>query len=898
VIAQDPPAYPPADALTSDGRVVQIREVDAADAEGLDALHRRAGAEQLRSRFFTSGEGGIDREVERLTRPASDEFAAIVALEHDQIIGVASYERHRVDRHRAEFAVFVDAARHGRGIGTLLLERLADLARHGGITYLSGDILASNLAMLKVMCGLSPDGLTPPTGSVVSAGLSTAWSERDLAHIAERDRLAEQHSLTPLLEPKTVAVVGAGRDSRGIGHRILRNIIDYGFTGEIYPIHPTAETVAGQPAYASFSELPGPVDLVVVAVPAAAVTAVVDAAGRAGAHAAVIISSGFSEAGDDGAAVQRELVHRARSHGMRLVGPNCLGLINTDARIRLAASFAAEIPRPGGLALASQSGAVGIAVLHHAAAAGIGVHSFVSLGNKADVSGNDLLAYWQNDPDCRAVCLYLESFGNPRKFAHVARSVAREKPVLAVKSGRSAGGRRAGASHTAAAAAPDVAVDALFAQAGVIRTDTLGELLDAARVVVDQPLPAGNRAAIVGNAGGINVLAADSAENAGLSIPRLSPRLSSRLDGIASGAASVDNPIDLGAAASPQALRSTVDELAASGEIDAIVMVFAATGTNDVPGSIAALSLAADGCDIPMAAVVLGMTDAPTVLGTRRVPVFDLPERAIAALGHAADYAAWRRAPRGRHVDLPGIDATAARDLVTRALIDGGGWLPPDRAAALLSAYGIPAIDGRIVTGASAAVEAAGELGYPVVLKAADPALVHKTERHAVHVDLRDAAAVRAAYDGIAIALADPGPAVLVQPMVKGTVEMAAGVVHDPLFGSLVLLGMGGVNTEVLDDRVFRLLPLTDVDATGMWRALRAAPLLTGYRGSAPVDIAALEDLILRLGRLAEDVPEIAELDLNPIIAGPEGVVAVDAKLRLAALGTEVDPVARLLRAP
>jgi acyl-CoA synthetase (NDP forming) len=733
--------------------------------------------------------------------------------------------------------------------------------------------------------------------------VATTADQAALADIDARDRTAEQASLRPLLAPRSVAVVGVGRHG-GVGREVLQALIGYGFAGPVYAVNPYAERIritraqatfrpgGGEgtpaavpldlPAYPSLARLPGPAELVVIAVPADRVAGVLADAAAGGTRAAVILSAGFSEAGGDGRASEAELVRLARAAGIRLVGPNCLGVINTDPEVRLDASFAPGPPLPGGLAVASQSGAVGIAVLDHTSRSGCGISSFVSLGNKADVSGNDLIAYWYDDPATTAVALYLESFGNPRKFARVARALARRKPVLAVFSGRSAAGQRAGASHTAAAAAPAVTVDTLFAQAGVVRADHLGELIDAARMLTGQPLPAGDRLAVVGNAGGANVLAADAAEANGLRLPAT--------------VAGLDNPLDLGAGAGADGLREALAAIAGGGDVDAVLAVVAATRTNDPPAMRSVVGDIADvHPDLPVAVVMLGPGESAAV-GNRRVPVYDLPERAVRAIGHAAGYAAWRREPLGAPPDLPRVDAGRARQVVRAALASQGGWQPYDRVQEIMSRYGIPVLPARMVGDASGAVEAAGQLGYPVALKAADPGLVHKSDIGAVRLGLADAAAVRAAYRAIAAAVGQEAPPVLVQTMAQGTVELVAGIVHDPLFGSLVMTGLGGVHTDLLADRAFRLVPLTDLDAGRMWRSLRGAPLLTGYRNTPPVDTDAVEDLLLRLGRLADDLPEVAELDLNPVLVGPEGAVVVDAKLRLASAGAEPDPFLRRLR--
>jgi len=869
-------------ALSADGRIIHLRPVVPEDAAELRALYGGASDESRHLRFFSLGNTQVDAEVTRLTRPAGPEHHAVVAVD-DGIVGVASYERLGTSD-RAEFAVLVADDWHGRGIGTLLLEELTGRARRAGIREIVGDVLAHNAGMLRVVRGLAPDATVRYDSGVTHVCIPTDPDDMALAELDLRERTAERHSLRPLLAPRSVAVVGAGRTPGGVGHEVLRSLVEHGYTGRLYAVNPHATEVAHCPSYPTVSELPEAVDLLVVAVPAPAVAGVVADAGKAGARNAVVLTSGFGEEGEEGRARQVELLHTAREHGIRLVGPNCLGVANSDPAVRMAATFASGVPAPGGLAVASQSGAVGIAILDHATRSGTGVSTFVSLGNKVDVSGNDLLAYWYDDEATRAVALYLESFGNPRKFARLARAVSRRKPVLAVKSGRSIGGQRAGASHTAAAASPDVAVDSLFAQAGVVRTDTLGELLDAARMLVDQPLPAGSRIGIVGNAGGVNVLAADAAEAAGLVVPEVS-------DG--------SNPVDLGAGANPAALAAAIGRMARTGEVDAIVAVFCATRSNQPPEALTAIAGAIDAVpDLPVAVVAIGVTDPPAVLGERRVPVYDLPEQAVTALAHASRYAAWRRTSPGSRPALADIYPAKARSIVDSAVGSGGGWQPLTVTSELLACYGIPVVPSIVADSLDAAIQAATRLGFPVALKAADPTIVHKSDLGLVRLSLGDVFALTHAYEAIAAALRRPDPSVVVQPMRRGGVEMVAGIVHDPLFGSLVMAGAGGVHTDLLADRAFQLLPVTDTDAAAMWRRLRSAPLLEGYRGTPPADTAALSDVLARLGRLAEDLPEVAELDLNPLLVFPHGIAAVDAKLRLTATGDEPDPTRRVLREP
>ncbi|HEY6689281.1 MAG TPA: acetate--CoA ligase family protein, partial [Propionibacteriaceae bacterium] len=563
--------------------------------------------------------------------------------------------------------------------------------------------------------------------------------------------------------------------------------------------------------------------------------------------------------------------------------------------VRLNATFAPHSPTPGHLAVATQSGAVGVAILDSVEQSGVGISTFVSLGNKLDVSTNDLLSYWYDDVTTQAVALYVESFGNPRRFTWLARALSTRKPILAVKSGRSTGGRRAGASHTAAAAAPDVAVDTLFRQAGVLRMDTLGELLDAARLLTEQPLPAGDRVAIVGNAGGLNILAADVAEAAGLQVVEFSATLQEEFADLAPHLAGVTNPVDLGADAPPATIGRAICALASSGEADALVVTLVATRTNDLRGSLAALSEAADDQPhLPIVAVVVG-GDSPLRLGKGNLPVYKLPEDAVRSLGHACRYARWRREPTGRKPALAGVDRKAAQRMIAAALADGAGWQPVAVTHALLACYGISLLETRLATTVESAEETARELGLPVVMKATEPGLVHKSELGAVRLGLSNESAVREAYLAIARSLDETQPQVGLQRMVSTGVELVVGVAHDNLFGSLVMVGLGGVQTDLLGDRTFRSVPLTDRDAAAMWRELRAAPLLTGYRGIPVMDTDALEQLLLRVARLAEDFPEVSELDLNPVVAVPSGVAALDVKLKLRPAADEPDAYLRSL---
>jgi acyl-CoA synthetase (NDP forming)/GNAT superfamily N-acetyltransferase len=890
------------DVLLADGTVGRIRSLLPTDRAALIRLHEAASDESLRRRFFTVSRTAGRTYAEHLCDEAngSSEVIALTAFVADELVAVASAEP--VAAGTAEVAFMVADHAHGLGLGTLLIEHLAAAAREHGVRCFVAEVLSDNSPMLRVFqdCGFSAEHTTE--GGVQSLRLDTAATARAVAAADQRECHAEARSLEPLLYPRSVAVVGARRDGSGVGHAVLRAIRSGNFSGEVHVVHPTLSEVDGVPAVSSFAQLDPPVDLAVIAVPAKDVIDAAREAAAAGIRAAVVLSSGFGEMGAEGAQLQRQLVQVARQHSMRLVGPNCLGVMATDPAISLNATFAGSLPEPGGLAIASQSGGVGIALLDHAREVGLGVSSFVSLGNKADVSGNDLLAAWLDDDRVTAAALYLESFGNARKFARIARRFAEHKPILAVVGGRSESGRRGGASHTAAAAAPAVGIDALFTQAGVISCDSLESITSTALLLTEQPLPAGSRVGIVGNAGGLGILAADAATAAGLVVPALSPDLRARLSGATSGTDGVSNPVDLGAAPDPPSMLTAARAVLESDEVDALLLVLVATAASDVGSFLG-----------PFAAVRQLAAEKPVVLvthGAVQVPPESVDafarlrsvELAADALGRAASYARWRATPTVDERPAVPHTPTAVRELVSRlmhATSRSQGWLSAPESRELLAAYGVDSPPASVVNGVAEAVMAANRLGYPVVLKAADPALVHKSDRHLVRVGLGSPTEVHAAVSEIGTELGDPMAPLLVQTQVEPGTEMALGIVRDPAFGPLIMVAAGGVTTDVLADRAFLVPPLTPMDASRALRSLRLWPLLTGFRGAAPADVDALIKLVVAVGDLALDVPEIAELDLNPVMVWPTGVSSVDAKIRLSEpVGPQDAGVPRSLRPP
>jgi acyl-CoA synthetase (NDP forming)/GNAT superfamily N-acetyltransferase len=880
----------PADVLLADGTLAVLRPLRPEDAANLHGLHDRVSDDAIRMRFFAPSRQAAHDYVDHLLRREGS--LALVAEVRGELVGLGTAEP--MNETTCEVAFLVADETRGQGVGTLLLEHLAGLARDRGFTHLEADVLTENRAMLTVFkeSGLS---LTRASdGSTVVVGLTTEAGADLLARADQREFSAESASLAPMLRPRSVAVVGARSDGTGIGATVLRAIQSGGFQGQVVAVHPRAAEIVGVKAYPTMADVPGQLDLVVLCVPASAADDVLRQSAAVGVRAAVVVSSGFSELGGDGASRQRSLAATARSLGIRMIGPNCLGLLLNDPDVRLNATFQDSIPPAGGLAIASQSGGVGIVMLDLAREVGLGVRTFVSLGNKADVSSNDLLAAWYDDPEVTAAALYLESFGNAVKFGRFARTFAERKPLLAVVGGRSSGGKRAGASHTASAASPAVGVSALFAQSGVIECLDAEELARTALLLAEQPLPRGRRLGIVSNAGGMGVLAADAAEELGLLVPELSAALQARISALVQGTTGTGNPIDAGAGAPPEAMSGLVTEMLGSGEIDALLLVPVATGVTDGTEALRAMLQArSDHPDLPVVMVPLGGLNVPESDGAP-VTLYRTTASAVRALSRVMRYAEWLDAPRESgdptDAELRRTVQRHAADLLHEANLESGkdGWLPPDRAGALLADYGVEVM-GETVVGAEAAVEAAQRMGYPVAMKVADPEVVHKTDRGLVRIGVSGDMAVASAVADFAAELGSVSP-VLVQPMASG-VEVALGVVRDPALGPLVMVAAGGVATDVWDDRVFLVPPLTLADASRALRSLRIWPLLEGYRGSAPADVAALEQLVLAIGRLAADVRELAELDLNPVMVGPDGYAVVDVKMRLAS-PTGPDPTA------
>ena len=806
-----------------------------------------------------------------------------------QVVGHAMYAE--TGPRKAELALAVADEYQGRGLGTILLGQLAEAAAAAGIDVLEAIVRPENHRMLNVLreSGFPVSARSEP--GEVHAEIPTALTAEGLRQFEDRERIAAVAAVNHLLAPRSVAVVGASRQRGSIGAELFHNVVATGFRGPVYPVNPAATEIEGVPAYASVLDIPGDLEMAVVTVPAAAVLEVARQCAAKGVRALVVISAGFSEVGPEGAELQRLLLEICRQAGMRLVGPNCMGVINTAGGVNLDATFAPDKPTPGRVGFLSQSGGLGIAVMARAQALGSGISSFVSVGNKADLSGNDFIQYWEADGATDLIMLYLESFGNPRKFARVARRVSRSKPILAVKGGRSPAGNRATSSHTGALlSASDVTVDALFQQAGVIRTDTLADLFDTALLLGSQPMPAGNRVAILTNAGGPAILCADACEAGGLVVPALPAQVRAELAAFMPAAASTGNPVDMLASASAEDYSRAIAALAACEEIDAIIVIFTPPLVTKAPEVIRAIQRSARSLPrpIPLLSVFMSKQSAPRVIRSEGVgvPHYPFPEEAARALSLAARYGAWRALPEEPLAALNGIDRDRATAAIATALADGGGWMSPVVLAELLTCYGIPLVDTRFADSPRSAGREAGRLGSPVALKAIVPGLLHKSDAGAVRLDLKGERAVQRAAIDMAARLEQSGHHVdgyQVQPIAAKGVEMIVGVVQDKHFGPVVACGAGGTATELIKDVAVRITPITRGEASRMVRSLKTFPLLDGYRGSPRANVDALEDVLLRVSALVEAHPEVVEMDLNPLIVHPAGAVAVDARVRLEA---------------
>ena len=863
------PAHWEADVVASDGATAHLRPISTDDADAVVAFHARLSDRTRYFRYFSPYPHIPERDLKNFVEVDHHDRVALVLWLGREIIAIGRYVR-LGQSGAAEVAFVVRDDHQGRGLGSILLEHLAAAARECGLTRFVAEVLTENHQMVRVFRDAGFEVSRALEGSTLHLEFDVASTSRSREVQLAREQRAEARSVANVLSPRSVAVVGASPDESKIGHVVFANLLRGRFTGPVYPVHPEARSVRGVRAYPTVTDIPDDVDLAVLAVPPDEVPGVFDACLSKGVRALVVITSGFGETGPTGLAAQRGLVTDARANGMRVVGPSALGVANLAEDVSLNASLAPVLPPPGRVGFFCQSGALGIQILAAAAERHLGLSSFVSAGNRADLSGNDLMQYWDTDPDTDVVLLYLETFGNPRKFARVARRLARQKPVVAVKSGRHV----AASPGLAASTQPidEAAVAAVFDQSGVIRVDSVDELFDAAQLLAHQPLPPGPRVGIVGNSTALGVLAADVVLAQGLFLTR--------------------DPVDLGTAGGAEELQEAVTGLLEDDQCDALVVVFVPAVTTDPTDHAQALADAVRGADKPVVSTFLASEGVPEVLtvhaeedgrgnghsgrrgrraGPQRgsIPSYPSPERAVLALSRAVRYTQWRSRPVGDFIVPEGADVDAARAFVDELAPGPRTVLSDEQADALLRCVGVVVAPFRRVRSAEEAVTVARELGGAVVLKTADRRWRHRTDLRGVHVGLTESTAIASAYEQL-VELSGSDE-VYVQVQAPPGIPCVVEIRDDPSFGSLVSFGLAGVVGELLGDRAYRATPLSTMDAATLVRAPRAAPLLDGYRGARRADLPALEDLVLRIGVLADAVPEIRSLVLDPVLAADRG---------------------------
>ncbi len=881
------PGHREADVVLHDGSTVSLRPVRPDDGEVLAELFAGLDPTSQAFRFF-SGAADLKRAGRLMADVDYSSRYGLVAFRGKDHRPVGHGVYLEIGPGAAEVAFAVADDFQGRGLGTILLAHLAETAGDNGIATFRAEVMPSNRRMIDMFreSGFPVEIESSPEGLGVE--FPTSLTPEAVAHFEQRDTIAARAAVDGFLRPRSVAIVGASRRRGTVGGEVLHNLIESPFEGPIYPVNPSADSVQSVPAFASVAEIPEEVDLAVIAVRAEAVAETARECVAKGARSLVVLSAGFTEVGEDGAEREAELLAVCREAGMRLIGPNCLGLLDTDAEDGLNVSFAPEEPVAGNVAFATQSGALGLALIEFAEARGIGVSTFASLGNRADMTATDLLEFWEEDESTRLALLYIESFSNPGRFARVARRVGKSKPVVVVKSGRSAVGARAASSHTGALlAASDRTVDALFEQCGVIRAETLSELLDVASLLSTQPLPAGHRVGIVTNAGGPAIMCADACDAIGLEVPPLPDELQAELASYLPAEASVRNPVDMIATASAEQYHRTIAALAGWDGIDALISIYIKPLLSKPEDIAAAVGEAAAELprEVPVQAVFISPLDVAFTGTGSRVPTYRYPEDAARALGKAVGHVRWRDRPEPPPVTFSDLRPDEAAAILAEALAAEREWLDMDECARVLDCYGVAMPSAIFAPDPAAADRAAEEIGGRVALKAHGPEILHKTELGAVVTGLAGGAEVEQAAARMDAALADQGlerTSFLVQQMVEGGVELLVGIATDPVFGPVVACGAGGTAVELLGDVSVRVCPLGGGDAAAMIGSLAIAPMLEGFRGLPPVDRGALEELIARVGALAEAHREIVELDLNPVLAGPDGALAADSRIRIA----------------
>lgn len=881
--------------ILRDGHTFKVRPIDGDDREKLRQFFYRLSPRTRYLRFGHVKEHISNQELDYYTQVQPPDTYAYVGLtgegEQEQIRAVGRWFL-TSQRNTAEIAFVVEDNIQARGIGTSLLEKLAETALKFRIRKLIARVLPENTRMIRVF---------EESGFMMTKTMLEEMYEItfDLEHQEEfakrqsiREHLSRSIGMRRMLYPRTIAVIGASRDPDSVGGKVFRNLLYSSFTGAVFPVNPKAAAINGVLTYPSVNDIPGDVDLAVVVVPAAGVLDVVDQCGRKGIWGLVIISAGFSESGPEGKERQRLLREKVLSYGMRCVGPNCLGIMNTDPGVSLNATFASTWPPRGNLSISSHSGALGLSLLDYVRSNNLGIAHFASIGNRMDVSSNDLLEFWEDDDNTDVILLYLETFGNARRFSRIARRISRKKPIIAVKAGRSDVGGRAAGSHTGALAASDVAVDALFRQAGVIRVNTIEEMFNISKLLSVQPLLQGPNVAILTNAGGPGVLAADAAIGWGLSVPALSQKTQKTLASFLPAEAALSNPVDVIASATGEQFERSLRALLDDDAVDAVIVINIPLREPEEVASAIRRAMSEYRGTKPVVACFM-MSAALTVdfhYNGSEVPVYTFPEDAVQSLSLAWPYSQYRQREEGRIRTFTDVDDEKARRYLRAqgALSKEGGWIAPETAIGLLEHYGIPTAATRAAMTGDEAAHAAAETGFPVAMKLRSMSITHKTDVGGIALDLTNEEEVKGAFRTMqerlqAAGRADAMEGVIIQPMMKGGQEVIIGMSQDPVFGPLLMVGIGGVQVELIKDVAFSLHPLTDRDPDYMLRQLKGLPLLTGWRGSNPKDVESLREVLLRFSSLIDDFDEIAEMEINPLMVFDrgKGCAVVDARIFL-----------------
>jgi acetyl coenzyme A synthetase (ADP forming)-like protein len=896
-------AYPSqyeTEVLLKDGSSIPVRPIKREDAQ--HCLDFVSGLRfQTVHPYFQhaiSGAATAEDAVRFCTVDYRDTFAFVAEVLREpgrDIVAIGRYYR-LPDHHSAEVVLAIEDDYLERGLGTGLLEQLANVARYYGIDTFEADVLFENEQMMNVFKDYGFHITSKVQGVVNHISFPITRTSEVEERVAEKERISTLASLRSLLKPQSIAVIGASRHPGTIGYLLVQCLMQNRFSGKIYPVNPNADSLMSLATYPSVLDIPGEVEMAVIAVPARLVVKVADECGHKGVRVLVVISDGFKEAGPEGASREKELRDVAFGHGMRIIGPNCMGVINTDPAIKMNATFSPVYPPRGNIAFLSQSGAMGLVVLEYASNLNMGISTFVSVGNRADISSNDLLEYWVQDPATDVILLYLESFGNPRKFSRIARRVTAQKPVIAVKGGSTQAGSRAASSHTGAMATSDVVSDILFQHAGIIRVNLIEEMFDVATLLSNQPLPGGRRLVIVTNGGGPGIIAADASARQGLSLPQPSGELVSKLKSALKRDISIHNPLDTTAGADAEEFRGILEVLATDRDSDAVLAIFippVVENMEDFEAAIRDVSPSFQKENKTLLACFLGQRGFKAKLGSRGrfVPSYPFPEEAIAALARAVEYGEMRRKPAGKIPELEGINKEKAREIIGGAMTASTQrplWMTPEEINDLLACYGIRLAGTPMAATPDEAALAASKMGFPVAVKLASATITHKSDVGGVILDVNSANEVKRAFNDIRATLEKNGrqnemQGVIVQRMVKEGIETIVGVTQDPLFGPLIMFGSGGIYAELINDVALRLHPITDLDAKEMIDSIKMAKILHGFRGSPPADTGAIQELLLRLSAMVEDIPQIAELDFNPVKVMPEGkgYWVVDARVLL-----------------